>query len=72
MCLGTIGEIDRVWDEGGVPMASAASDHVCLLYVPDAGVGDLVLVHMGFALEVLDAETAETAMQLRSELSRRD
>jgi hydrogenase maturation factor len=26
----------------------------CLLYVPDAGEGDHVLVHLGFAVELLD------------------
>lgn len=42
----------------------------CLLYHPDARVGDHVLVHMGFVVEVIDCETASDARDLRAELSR--
>jgi hydrogenase expression/formation protein HypC len=32
---------------------------VCLAYVPEAKVGDYVLVHVGFALSVIDEEEAQ-------------
>ena len=58
MCLGVIGRVTRVWAEAGVPMALVRTGDkeapVCLLYVPDAGEGDRVLVHLGFAVELLD------------------
>jgi len=58
VCLGTAGRIGRVWEEAGVPMALVRAGgqelSVCLLYVPDAGEGDRVLVHLGFAVELLD------------------
>jgi hydrogenase expression/formation protein HypC len=58
VCLGAVGRITRVWEEAGAPMALVrAGDQelsVCLLYVPDAGEGDRVLVHLGFAVELLD------------------
>jgi hydrogenase expression/formation protein HypC len=39
---------------------------VCLAYVPEARPGDWVIVHVGFALNVLDpAEAAETLEILR-------
>jgi hydrogenase maturation factor len=38
---------------------------VCLLYVPEAGEGDHVLVHMGVAVELLDAAEAAAALALR-------
>ncbi len=39
---------------------------VCLAYVPDAGPGDFVLVHAGFALAQLDEQqAAETLDTLR-------
>lgn len=68
MCLGTIGEIESLWSEGGVPMAGIPGGEVCLLYVPEASVGDTVLVHMGFALEILDDDQASAAQELRSDL----
>lgn len=69
MCLGVIGRITRVWAEAGVPMALVHSGDqeaaVCLLYVPDAGQGDHVLVHLGFATELLDPAEAAAALDLR-------
>jgi hydrogenase expression/formation protein HypC len=75
MCLGTLGTITRTWDAGGVPMAaveaSARQVDACLLYHPDASVGDPVLVHMGFVVDVLDDETATDARDLRAGMAGR-
>ena len=70
MCLGVIGRITRIWDEGGLPMAhvagQAADRAVCLMYHPDVAVGTPVLAHMGFVIEVLDDERLAGAEALRS------
>lgn len=70
MCLGKIGKVARTWDEGGIPMGEVDTPeeavNACLLYHPDVAVGDDVLVHMGFVVDVLDAERAEDARRLRS------
>lgn len=34
---------------------------VCLDFVPQAGVGDYVMVHVGFAISLVDREEAERA-----------
>lgn len=72
MCLGLIATIAEIWDEGGVPMAlvddGRERNPVCLLYVPDAGVGDSVVVHLGFAVQVLDPGQASEAQRLRREM----
>ena len=36
--------------------------------MPEAGLGDYVLVHVGFALSVIDAEEAARTYQLLEEL----
>lgn len=73
MCLGVIGRVDRVFDEGGMPMAEVATgdaiQRACLLYCPETTAGDDVLVHMGFVMEVLDAERAADARAFREELA---
>jgi hydrogenase expression/formation protein HypC len=47
-------------DFGGV------GKEVCLAYVPEAKVGDYVIVHVGFAISVVsEAEAAETFELLR-------
>jgi hydrogenase expression/formation protein HypC len=43
---------------------------VCLGYTPEAKVGDYVLVHVGFALSVLDAEAAAQILADFAELER--
>ena len=73
MCLGVIGQVDRVFDEGGIPMAEVATDgatqRACLLYCPETTAGDDVLLHMGFVMEVLDADRAAEARAFREELA---
>jgi hydrogenase expression/formation protein HypC len=60
-----IGRITRTWDEDGMPMALVKGDdgeqRACLLYVPEATAGSQVLVHAGFAVELLDPDETEEA-----------
>jgi hydrogenase expression/formation protein HypC len=62
MCLGIPGEIRSV-REGPLRMGCVAFGgiikEVCLAYVPEAKIGDFVIVHAGFAITRLDAERAE-------------
>lgn len=41
---------------------------VCLSCIPDAAVGEFVLVHVGFAIAKVDREAAGTAYQTLEEL----
>ena len=49
-------------DFGGV------TREACLAYVPDAEVGDYVLVHAGFAIGKVDAEEAARTLRLLAEM----
>ena len=70
MCIGALGTVTRTWDEADVPMAlvdtGSGVERACLLTAPDAQVGSVVLVHMGYVVEVLDQEEAEDARRLRA------
>jgi hydrogenase expression/formation protein HypC len=64
VCLGVPGEILELHSgPGGLRYGTvrfgAADREVCLEYVPEAGVGDYVIVHVGLALTVLSREDAE-------------
>jgi hydrogenase assembly chaperone HypC/HupF len=51
MCVALPGRIVSVHERDGLPMASVdvrgSRQEVCLLYVPEADVGDWVLAHLG-------------------------
>jgi len=61
MCLGIPGEIRSIAEgelRTGRVVFGGVVKEVCLAYVPDAGVGDFVVVHAGFAISRLDREAA--------------
>lgn len=73
MCLGIPGAVLERYEEAGVPMAwvdfGGVRREVCMAYVPEAQVGDYVIVHVGFAISVLDeAEAQETLGLLEAAL----
>ena len=67
MCLALPGEIVER-REGALPMAlvrfGTVRREVCLAYVPDASVGDWVIVHVGFAIQRLDEAEARRTLAL--------
>ncbi|MDX9752393.1 MAG: HypC/HybG/HupF family hydrogenase formation chaperone [bacterium] len=63
MCLGVPGKIVSVVDEDpfyrmGKVDFSGVRKEISLAYVPEAQVGDYVIVHAGFALNVIDEDEA--------------
>jgi hydrogenase expression/formation protein HypC len=73
MCLGVPGQVVRVErnDLGmtmGVVKFGGVSKEVCLMYTPEADVGDWVLVHVGFAISKLDEEQAKEVFQTLLEM----
>jgi hydrogenase expression/formation protein HypC len=72
MCLAIPGRLTARFDAADLPMGrvdfNGICRDVCLAYVPDAKDGDFVLVHVGFALSVVDREEAERMLALLDEL----
>lgn len=65
MCLGVPGQITEIWQHETTGLAmgkvsfSGIGKDVCLSCVPDAEVGDYVVVHVGFAISKVDEEEAK-------------
>ncbi len=63
MCLGVPGKIMSI-DENAIGMTMGKVNfagivkEVCLAYVPEARVGDYVVVHVGFAISKVDEQQA--------------
>ncbi len=73
MCLGVPGKVLKVeQNEIGVPMGKVSfggiAKEVCFAYVPEAEVGDYVIVHAGFALSRLDEKEAQEVFDLLAQL----
>lgn len=73
MCLSVPGRVESVSGEDPLTRSAQVNfggilKEVNLAFVPEAEVGDYVLVHVGIALARIDAEEAERVFQLLEEL----
>jgi hydrogenase expression/formation protein HypC len=72
MCLAIPGKIVETYSVGELKMGKVDYGGVvkeaCLAYVPDAEVGQYVIVHAGFALNVLDDAEAQETLALFREM----
>jgi hydrogenase expression/formation protein HypC len=72
MCLGVPGRIVRIVDENGIRMGEVdfggITRRACLAYVPEADLGDYVVIHAGFGISKVDACEARRTLELIEEL----
>lgn len=72
MCLAIPGKIVSI-DENSSPKIAKVSfggalRDICIDWVPDVKPGEYVLVHVGFALNVIDEEEAQETLKLLSDI----
>jgi len=74
MCLGVPGKVVEMIDESPLGMTMARVSfggivkEVCLAYVPEAQAGDYVIVHAGFALNLIDEEEAMEVFEMLKQM----
>jgi hydrogenase expression/formation protein HypC len=72
MCLAVPGRVLSIGDRDGATMGEVdfggVRKEVCLQYLPDAQIGEYVIVHVGFAIQRLDEESARETLALFEEL----
>ena len=72
MCLAIPGKIVEIYERDGTLMSKVdfggVQQEVCLATTPEALVGQYVIVHAGFALNLLSTEEAEETLRLLKEL----
>lgn len=73
MCLAVPGKIIEIYENAGLLMGNIDFGGVireaCLAYVPEAKVGDYTIIHVGFALNLLDEKEAMETLELLDEIS---
>lgn len=68
MCLGVPGKVITLEENplgmtmGKVSFGGITKD-VCMAYVPEVEVGDYVVVHVGFAISIVDEEEAQRTLE---------
>ncbi len=74
MCLGIPGKVVSITNEEDIYRMgkidfSGVQKEISLAYVPDAQVGDYVIVHAGFAISVVDEEEANQVFEYLKEMN---
>jgi hydrogenase expression/formation protein HypC len=76
MCLAVPGKVIEIDHAADPPMATAqfggVRQRVCVAWVPEAKVGDYVIVHVGFAISRLDEEEAMRTLALLGESEKQE
>jgi len=72
MCLGIPGQIQSISDDEALRTARVSFEgivkSVCIAYVPEARIGDYVVVHAGFAISVIDPDAAAETLRYLNEI----
>ena len=72
MCLAVPGRLVRIEGDLGFVEFQGAERRVGLALLPEARVGDYVLVHAGYAIQRMDEAEARENLELLEELLRED
>ena len=72
MCLGVPGKVTEIFDRDGIRMGTVDFGGItrtaCLEYAPEVEVGHWVVIHVGFAISVVDEEEARGTLDLLREM----
>lgn len=72
MCLGVPGKVIEIFEEEGLRMGTVDFGGIrrktCLEYAPEVDVGSYVVIHVGFAISVVDEEEAARSYALLAEM----
>lgn len=69
MCLAVPAKVIEIKDAMGKVELSGITRDVSLMLLPEAKVGDFVLVHAGFAMQIVDEKSAEETNALLAEMN---
>ena len=68
MCLAVPGKIIEIQDMLATVDVSGVTRKISIMLLPEAKVGQFVLVHAGFAIQAIDEEEANKTLELFKEL----
>jgi hydrogenase expression/formation protein HypC len=73
MCLAIPGKIESIIESGPMTRKGRVNfggiiKEVYLAYVPEAGIGDYVIVHVGFAISTINEQEAQRTLSYLDQL----
>ena len=68
MCLAVPAKVVEIKDQLAAVELNGVRRAASLMLLPEAKLGDYVLVHAGFAMQIVEAEEAERIEALRAEM----
>jgi hydrogenase expression/formation protein HypC len=72
MCLGIPGKITEIYEKDSLRMAKidfgGVVKEICLAYTPEAELGNYALIHVGFAISLMEEEEAQETLKLIKEV----
>jgi hydrogenase expression/formation protein HypC len=73
MCLAVPGKIVDIFERDGLRMAKVDYGGIfretCLDYVPEANVGDYCVIHVGFAISLMNEEEALETLSVLKQIT---
>jgi hydrogenase expression/formation protein HypC len=72
MCLGIPAKVLELYETNSIQMGKVdfggVIKEICMAYVPEVKVGDYTLIHVGFALNIIDEQEAMETMELLQQI----
>ncbi len=72
MCLAIPGRVETIFEQDGLKMAKVdflgVKRVTCIEYTPEAVVGCYVLVHVGFALNIINEDEAKETYEMLKQM----
>jgi hydrogenase expression/formation protein HypC len=70
MCLAIPAKIVSKKRDTAVVDVSGVRREACLMLCPEAKIGDYIIMHAGFAIQLLDKKDAEETLQMLSDMEK--
>jgi hydrogenase expression/formation protein HypC len=70
MCLGVVGRIDEIQGEMATAEIMGVRRQISIVLVPEAKIGDYVMIHAGFAINLMEEKDARETEELIQEVLR--
>jgi hydrogenase expression/formation protein HypC len=69
MCLAIPMRLISKNDAGAVAEIGGVQRSISLMLLPEAGIGDYVIVHAGFAIQILNEDEAQNTLELLQQIA---